>query len=295
MVTLPSHTPMERASCRIPPPSSCPSKMDRLAGSGPRLGLGRVLGAAWLRASGHRSWERGPRASAPKPLPPRFAPAPLPWFLLGPGKGLCPEGTTSPPSHQAAGDQRGGAWHGPPAPAPFLALFFFQLPCGSGCAASARLRLNVSAALAGFVRGASTSICLDVDITAISPSRVTGMPNAYRSIFGTPDMLLGTERFGPSEPNPSLPFHRPARKGGPPQLWRRGEGQDAPESERSRGGSGRPREPPPYGSEAAASATRATNGPFMIRIALRRGRPLPRLSATPAARMEYNSTLNCLL
>jgi|GEM_PF-5818898 len=215
-----------------------PCRLWTAAGAGPRPRR-RMASRLWPPQLGEGAQSFCSKASSAPLRPGSFAMVPP-----RARQGLCPEGTTSPPSHQAAGDQRGGAWHGPPAPAPFLALFFFQLPCGSGCAASARLRLNVSAALAGFVRGASTSICLDVDITAISPSRVTGMPNAYRSIFGTPDMLLGTERFGPSEPNPSLPFHRPARKGGPPQLWRRGEGQDAPESERSRGGSGRPREPP---------------------------------------------------
>ncbi len=44
------------------------------------------------------------------------------------------------------------------------------------------------------------------------------MRDAYWKTFGAPDLLLGAERFGPSEPNPSLPFHWPARKGGPPHL-----------------------------------------------------------------------------
>ena len=44
------------------------------------------------------------------------------------------------------------------------------------------------------------------------------MRDACKKIFGALDLLPGTERFGPSEPNPSLPFHRPARKGGPPQF-----------------------------------------------------------------------------
>ncbi|MGA9753392.1 MAG: hypothetical protein WBS54_16570 [Acidobacteriota bacterium] len=44
------------------------------------------------------------------------------------------------------------------------------------------------------------------------------MRDAFKKTFGAEDNVPGAERFGPSEPNPSLPFHRPARKGGPPHF-----------------------------------------------------------------------------
>ena len=98
------------------------------------------------------------------------------------------------------------------------------LPPSGALKAGAPLRHDGGRVSRPLWHGPPTTPHPNADIAMIGIQRRTGMRDACKKIFGALDLLPGTERFGPSEPNPSLPFHRPARKGGPPQFWRRGGG-----------------------------------------------------------------------